>query len=53
MSDIIICGTGAECEETCPVMRMNRICPPVSEMLIEMRDINHAWVPERHPALRA
>ena len=31
----IICGTGAQCEDTCPVMRMGRVCPDVLDAVEE------------------
>lgn len=33
-----VCGTGAQCEQTCPVMKMGRICPPLEQFLEEVRD---------------
>ena len=34
-----ICGAGAQCENTCPVMRMGRICPDLPTFLEEFRAI--------------
>lgn len=31
-----ICGSGAQCEQTCPVMRMGRICPDYETFLQEV-----------------
>jgi hypothetical protein len=30
-----ICGAGDRCEDTCPVMRMGRICPDVLDAVEE------------------
>ena len=35
----IICGTGAQCEQTCPIMRVGRICPPLPEFIDELAGI--------------
>ncbi|SFR75830.1 hypothetical protein SAMN05428970_1976 [Agromyces sp. CF514] len=32
----IVCGNGAACEKTCPVMRMGRICPEPAELVKEV-----------------
>lgn len=39
LMDKIICGTGAQCEQTCPVMRVGRICPPLPEFIDELAGI--------------
>lgn len=30
------CGTGRDCEQTCPVMRLGRVCPDWATFLEEM-----------------
>lgn len=49
----IVCGKGAACENTCPVMRMGRICPDLPEFLDElaalMAEPNEAPQPEPQP----
>ena len=32
-----VCGSGAQCENTCPVMLMGRICPDLPTFLEEVR----------------
>lgn len=32
----LVCGAGAACEKTCPVMLMGRICPDVPTFLDEV-----------------
>jgi hypothetical protein len=32
----LVCGKGAACEQTCPVMSMGRICPTVEEFMEEL-----------------
>lgn len=32
-----VCGTGEQCERTCPVMKMGRLCPDLPEFLEEVR----------------
>ena len=48
--DTIICGTGRACEQTCPIMKAGRICPPVADMLKELAAVKHPWMGYR-PAL--
>lgn len=36
MSDGQVCGVGAACENTCPVMRFGRICPTLPEFIQEV-----------------
>ena len=31
-----VCGSGAQCENTCPVMLMGRICPDLPTFLNEV-----------------
>lgn len=31
-----ICGSGAACERTCPVMKLGRVCPTVTEFMDEI-----------------
>jgi hypothetical protein len=32
----VVCGAGKPCEQTCPVMRMGRICPDLPEFIDEL-----------------
>ena len=32
-----VCGSGDECENTCPVMLMGRICPTPAEFVNELQ----------------
>ena len=32
----VVCGAGLQCEQTCPVMRMGRICPTLPEFIDEL-----------------
>lgn len=36
MGDGQVCGTGQACEDTCPVMRLGRLCPTLPEFLDEL-----------------
>jgi hypothetical protein len=33
-----VCGSGAQCENTCPVMSMGRICPDLPTFLEEVAE---------------
>lgn len=32
----VVCGNGAACENTCPVMLLGRICPDPVDMVLEV-----------------
>lgn len=44
-----ICGTGNQCEETCPVMRLGRVCPTPAEFIDELLAMSET--PEGSPQL--
>ena len=49
-----VCGSGAQCENTCPVMSMGRICPDLPTFLVEVRALMAAEneeVPQTVPQL--
>lgn len=46
MGDGQVCGTGAQCEDTCPVMRLGRLCPTLPEFLDELANLYAATPPQ-------